>query len=197
MSGQARCSNRNEVLKVSAFTKAHSVRLIGSLVFALFLVFGGILSGMAPVWAQSGKVGASGLPLPRFVSFRAVEVNLRSGPGVRYPILWVFQRRGLPVEIVDEFDTWRQIRDAGGTTGWVHQSMLQGRRSVLVQGQGEQILRKQPGLGAAPVARLEPGVVARLDHCTDENWCRVEVQSFSGWLPRDTFYGTYQNEIYE
>ena len=74
--------------------------------------------------------GRTGLPLPRFVTLRANEVNLRSGPGTRYPIDWVYRRSGMPVEIIDEFDTWRRIRDWQGTEGWVHQSMVQGRRGI-------------------------------------------------------------------
>ena len=79
-----------------------------------------------------GRIGESGLTLPRFVSLRASEVNMRTGPGTRYPIAWVYKQRNLPVEIVDEFDTWRRIRDWEGSEGWVHQSMLHGRRSIMV-----------------------------------------------------------------
>ena len=84
---------------------------------------------------SSAAKGASGLPLPRFVSLRANEVNLRSVPGIRFPIDWVYRRSGLPVEVIDEFDTWRQVRDWEGTTGWVHKSMVQGRRTVRVTGE--------------------------------------------------------------
>jgi SH3-like domain-containing protein len=81
--------------------------------------------------------------LPRFVSLRASEVNLRTGPGIRYPIEWVFKRRDLPVEVVDEFESWRRIRDWEGTLGWVHQSMLRGRRTALVTGE-PRVLRRAP-----------------------------------------------------
>ena len=42
----------------------------------------------------------SGLPLPRFASLKADEVNVRTGPGPRYPVDWVFKSRNMPVEIV-------------------------------------------------------------------------------------------------
>ena len=48
-------------------------------------------------------LGDSGHPLPRFVSLKSNEVNIRRGPGKEYPILWQFQRRGLPVEIIAEY----------------------------------------------------------------------------------------------
>lgn len=141
------------------------------------------------VGAQSGRTG---LPLPRFVSFRAPKVNLRTGPGIRYPIDWVYKRQELPVEIIDEFDTWRRIRDWQGTVGWVHQSMLQARRSALVTGE-RRLLRAEPLSEAAGVAWLEPGVIARLERC-GETWCRIEVRNFTGWLPRDEFFGAYPEE---
>src|SRR4029453_16249428 len=81
---------------------------------------------LAPALAQDH------LPLPRFASLDSKEVNLRAGPGKDYPILWVYQRRGLPVEIIQEFDTWRRIRDRDGTVGWVQQNLLSGRRTALV-----------------------------------------------------------------
>ena len=71
----------------------------------------------------------SGLPVPRFVTLRADKVNVRAGPGARYPVEWVFERKGMPVEIVAEFDTWRKVRDIQGTEGWVHQNLLSSRRA--------------------------------------------------------------------
>src|SRR5258706_546116 len=77
---------------------------------------------------------AASLPLPRFVSLKSEEANVRTGPGTRYPIQWVYHRAGMPVEIVEEYDLWRKIRDVEGTTGWVHKTMLAGNRTALIKG---------------------------------------------------------------
>lgn len=138
------------------------------------------------------RPGRTGLPLPRFVSLRAAEVNLRTGPGIRYPIDWVYHRRGLPVEVIDEFETWRRIRDHEGTTGWVHQSMLDGQRSILVNGEAS-LIRRKPEPDAPVVARLEPGVIARLEGCKGD-WCRVNVERHAGWLRRGGVFGLYPGE---
>jgi SH3-like domain-containing protein len=132
------------------------------------------------------------LPLPRFVSLRSNEVNLRTGPGTIYPVEWVFVRRGLPVEVVAEFDVWRKIRDWQGTIGWVHQSMLDGKRTARITG-GERMLHGEPTESAADVARLAPGVIGRLLEC-EGAWCRIEAQGYRGWLKRDEFWGTYPDE---
>jgi SH3-like domain-containing protein len=131
--------------------------------------------------------GQTGLPLPRFVSLRAAKVNLRTGPGIRYPIDWVYQRRGLPVEVIGEFDTWRRIRDHEGTVGWVHQSMLRGTRTVLLRDR-LRVLRQNPEDGAPAVARLEPGVIGELDRCAGA-WCRIQVEGRKGWIGRNEVYG--------
>lgn len=136
--------------------------------------------------------GRSGLPLPRFVSLRANEVNLRAGPGIRYHIEWVHRRAGQPVEVVDEYDTWRRIRDWEGTLGWVHQSMLQNRRNVRVVAD-DQLLRHEPGDGARAVARVEAGAIGGLHSCQD-GWCEIDFSGLVGWLPHDSFYGVYPDE---
>src|SRR5262245_12595892 len=73
----------------------------------------------------------TGLPVPRYVSLKTDRVNLREGPSKDHRTAWVFQRAGLPVEIVAEFETWRRIRDSEGTEGWVLHSLLSGRRTAL------------------------------------------------------------------
>ena len=125
--------------------------------------------------------------LPRFASLRASEVNLRTGPGVRYPIDWVYVRRYLPIEIVAEFDAWRKIRDWRGTVGWVHKSMLSGRRTVMVVG-GTQKLRRDSEPQAPEIARVEENVIGRLLRCA-KIWCRIEFKGKRGWLRRDKLWG--------
>ncbi|MGE0151926.1 MAG: SH3 domain-containing protein [Reyranellaceae bacterium] len=140
--------------------------------------------------AQAGK--GSGLPVPRFASVRSDEVNVRTGPGTRYPVEWVFQRKNMPVEVISEFDTWRRIRDWQGATGWVHQSMLTGKRTVVVTAR-EAVLLRTPEPGATAVARLEPAVQAEVLNCKG-GFCRIEVQKHRGWIERKALWGIYPNE---
>ena len=146
----------------------------------------------------SPKAGrGSGLPLPRFVSLRASEVNMRTGPGVRYPVDWVYKRRQLPVEVIAEFGTWRKVRDGRGTQGWIHLSMLSGQRSLQITGRARTLRSEAEGQSAA-VARVEPGVVGQLLECPESTgWCRVKVGRFEGWLRRAEFWGVYPGEAVE
>ncbi len=162
-------------------------------------LFGGILAIiLVVVQAAPASAGeASGLPLPRFVSLRSDEVNVRSGPGQRYPIDWIYARKDLPVEVIAEFEAWRKIRDWQGTEGWVHQSMLSGRRMMVVIG-GQRQLRGSDGDSADTLALVDPGVLGRLLQCPrSRDYCRVEVGQMQGWLKREEIWGVYRGEWLE
>jgi SH3-like domain-containing protein len=171
-------------------------RRLTAILLALALAGAGL--GLAPQLGGGPAVAAgtnpSGLPIPRFVSLRSNEVNLRTGPGLTYPIDWIYKRDGMPVEVIEEFDTWRKIRDWQGTEGWVHQSMLDGKRDFLITGE-RRTMRLAPEMDARPAARLEPGVIGQLFEC-DPVWCRAEVQGYRGWLKREWFWGTYPSETF-
>ena len=157
------------------------------LILALVTAVGSASAGAAE---RVGRI--SGLPLPRFVSLKSSQVNLRAGPGQQYPVDWVMLRRAMPVEVVDEFDVWRKIRDSEGTEGWVHQSFLVSRRSILVTG-GTRALKSSNREDSETVAMAEPGVIGRLSECRGD-WCRVELAGTKGWLKRSEFWGVYPDE---
>jgi SH3-like domain-containing protein len=150
----------------------------------------------------AGPAGASssGLPLPRFVSLKADRVNLRNGPGTDYPTSWVYRQAGLPLEVVSEFEGWRQVRDAEGTTGWVVQSLLSGRRTALVtpwdvkNKPAPQIpIRNSDSESARAVVVVEAGVIVNVQKC-DGRWCSVSIDRYRGYMPQKQLWGVYENE---
>jgi SH3-like domain-containing protein len=163
----------------------------------LLLFVAAMLAAITPGSAEgASSVGTEArLPVPRFVSLRADKVNLRTGPGDRYPIEWVLTRKDMPVQITAEFEHWRRIRDYEGTEGWVHERMLEGKRDIVITG-AVRPLRRQPVANAAVVARAEPGVVARLLECQGP-WCRVDAGEAAGWLRRDELWGVFPDETIE
>ncbi|HSA82885.1 MAG TPA: SH3 domain-containing protein [Geminicoccaceae bacterium] len=160
--------------------------ITGVITLVVLLLFDG-----EPAWAQAGR--STGLPLPRFVSLGADRVNVRFGPGTQYPINWVFARKGLPVEIIEEFDTWRKVRDYDGDEGWIHASLLSSRRTIMVTGEVRDV-RRTPEVDSRVVLRAESGVIGTLFDC-EEDWCRVEIEGRRGWLQRSEFWGTRPGEI--
>jgi SH3-like domain-containing protein len=137
----------------------------------------------------------SGLPLPRFVSLGADRVNVRTGPGERYPITWVYVRRALPVEVIAEFELYRKIRDQEGAEGWVHKRLLSGRRSVLVTGTIQPLYRIADR-HAPIVLQAEPGVQGRLLSAKGD-WCELEIAGRRGFIERKYLYGVLPNETFE
>ena len=141
-------------------------------------------------------LGASGLPVPRFVSLKTDLVNVRRGPSSEHEVAWIFKRKGLPVEIIAEFEHWRRIRDSEGEEGWVYQSMLSGRRTALVEPwkkEASVTLRRSPDGSARPVATLKSGVVAEVEQCNG-TWCEMDVEGYEGWVTQVELYGVYPGE---
>lgn len=138
----------------------------------------------------------SGLPLPRFVSLASEKVNARTGPGSRYPIAWQYQRRGLPVEVVAEYEYWRRIRDHDGTETWVHKNLTSGKRFAVVEGGVRQMFKKaDPDTDV--LLEAEAGVQARVRKCPTADWCQVEIAGTRGWMPRRYLWGIYPSEIFD
>ena len=151
--------------------------------------------------APASTASASGLAVPRYVSLKSDRVNLRNGPGTDYPTGWVYRRAGLPLEVVKEFEGWRQVRDADGATGWVLQSFLSGRRTGLVipwelksgSPLPQEPIRSSDSENSGMVAKVEAGVIANVHSC-DGRWCRVTIDNFAGYIEQKKLWGVYPGE---
>ncbi|MFW8637268.1 SH3 domain-containing protein [Cribrihabitans pelagius] len=135
------------------------------------------------------------LPLPRFVSMKAAEGNVRRGPSLTHKIDWVFKRRSMPLEITAEYGHWRRVRDRDGAGGWVHYALLSGVRTVLVE-EDMLTVHAKPDDRAPVTAAFELGVVARLGSCTPD-WCHISAGGYRGWAPKTKLWGVAPGEIRE
>jgi SH3-like domain-containing protein len=143
--------------------------------------------------AQERKGKVTNLPLPRFVSLKTSEGNVRRGPSLTHRIDWVFKRRSMPLRVTAEHGHWRRVEDRDGLGGWVHYSLLSGARSVIVD-KDLLTLRTRPDTTAPETAALEIGVVARLGKCNLE-WCRLTSGGYKGWVPKTHIWGVSPDEI--
>lgn len=160
---------------------------------ALLVVLALALSLPARAATEHGRGPETGLPLPRYVSLKAGEGNVRRGPSLSHRIDWVYRHRALPLQVTAEFGHWRRVRDRDGAGGWVHYSLLSGVRTVLVE-KDMAALRLQPSENAAAVARAEAGVVARLGACRPR-WCRITAGGERGWIEKSALWGVDPDEI--
>lgn len=151
---------------------------------------------------QPGEPSGSGLAIPRYVSLKSDRVNLRKGPGTEYPAIWEYRRAGLPVEVVREYEGWREVRDAESVSGWVSHSLLSKRRTALIEPWAvkpgvkppEIVLRSSASETAPAVVKVEAGVIANIATC-DGTWCTVTVETFKGYVRQKSLWGVYESEV--
>ncbi|KGM90020.1 Uncharacterized protein rosmuc_00619 [Roseovarius mucosus DSM 17069] len=155
-----------------------------------------MVMGLGPLGALAQERGpVTNLPLPRFVSMKAAEGNVRRGPSLTHRIDWIFKRRDMPLEITAEHGHWRRVRDRDGAGGWVHYTLLSGVRTASVEVEMLDLLAK-PEANAMVVARLEQGVIARLEEC-QADWCAVSAGGYEGWAPKSALWGVTEGETFE
>lgn len=126
--------------------------------------------------------------VPYYASIRSNEANVRTGPSVKYPIRWVYQRSNWPIKVDAVFSSWRKISDINGELGWMHESLLSRNRFTLVNSEGVQEVYRLPVLTASVVMLVEKGVIAELLECK-ESWCHVKIDSMKGWIRSEYLWG--------
>ena len=158
------------------------------------LVHGAVMYAPRLATAQEAKltVRGSGLPVPRFVSLKFNEANLRAGPGNEYPVLWQYRQAGLPLLVDAEFGVWRKVRDADGTTGWMHGAGLSLRRMAFIH-EGMAKIYQQDNSESGVVAVAEKNALLELESCP-KNWCRVTTDTVKGWVQRTAIWGVLKDE---
>lgn len=146
--------------------------------------------------ANAQEVGpVTNLPLPRFVSLKASEANIRRGPSLSHRIDWIYQRRDMPLQVVAEYGNWRRVVDRDGVGGWVHYVMLSGTRTVIIDVELQPLFAR-PDFNSPQQALLEMGVIARIDECQID-WCRLRADGYRGWAPKTALWGVNADEILE
>ncbi len=194
------------------FSKLFSIKRIHLALTAL--IFTGVGLGVVAPHAQAadGTIThgrETGLPLPRFVSLKSPAVNLRVGPGRKYAISWHYKKLGLPVEVIQEFDQWRRIRDSEGSSGWVLHSLLSSKRTAIIApwekpevgfGKPAKTLLLNGKYAArqdsATIVQLQVGLMANVEECT-KKWCQLEAQDVKFWVEHEKLWGVYPGESVE
>lgn len=148
---------------------------------------------VAPRDPNRGQV--TNMPLPRYVSLKSGEGNVRRGPGLSHRIDWVFKRSGMPLKITAEYEHWRRVEDADGMGGWVNFALLSGVRSVIVA-QDMAEFRDRPDDNATVSFKAEANVIGKLLECQPD-WCRVGIEGEKGWVRKTALWGVDPAEVLE
>lgn len=134
---------------------------------------------------------ATNTELPKFMSIKVSEANLRAGPGTNFPIELIYVKKHLVIEVVDAFDNWYKVLDEEGNTGWLHKSLVSSRRYFVVKNDSAKLYKNPKN--NIELLFLETGLRGKIESCRND-WCKVKIKKYSGWLQKIDIWGVYQNE---
>ena len=122
-----------------------------------------------------------------FLSLKNNEVNLRLGPSFEYPIKLTYNKKYLPIIIIDKSETWRKTKDFQNNTGWIHISQLS-KKKTAINIKNNSLLYKKPTIYSKPIAKLETGSLVIIKKCKIR-WCKITSGDFVGWIVKNSLWG--------
>ena len=123
----------------------------------------------------------------KFLSLKKSKTNVRYGPGLDYPIKYIYRKVNLPVKQIDKKENWRRVIFLDNNSGWIHWSQLKSSNSVITT--KEKILFKRPSSFSQPLAKLEKGRLLVIKKCED-NWCNIKTDDYKGWVKIKNIWGS-------
>ena len=121
-----------------------------------------------------------------YLMLKNSKVNVRMGPGLDYPVKFIYNKKYLPLRVIDKKENFRKVIDHKKNSGWIHISQLKKVNSIIVL--SSRILYKKPTFYSKPIANIERGKLLVLAKCK-KNWCKVSSQNYSGWINMDNVWG--------
>ena len=123
----------------------------------------------------------------KFLSLKKNKTNVRYGPGLDYPIKYIYRKINLPVRQIDKKENWRRVMFLDNNSGWIHWSQLKPSNSIIAI--EEKILFKKPSVFSEPFVRLEKGRLLVIKKC-ENNWCNVTTDNYRGWVKVKNIWGS-------
>ena len=145
------------------------------------------------VYANTDVGTNSGKKIPRFVSLKSSEANLRIGPSLDYPIILQYVVKNIPLKVIDEFNDWRKIEDWNNNSGWMHLSLLSSSRFGIIKRDINNIYKKPNGNIIGIIGKDN---IIKLKKC-ERNWCLFSIKKLKGWLKKDSVWGVFNNENFD
>jgi SH3-like domain-containing protein len=162
--------------------------------FAIGCCFPALLAASAALSA-SAAIAPPPPPQPYFVSIKVDKAYMREGPSEANRIKWVYQRKGLPLEVLASFEVWRRVRDMEGEVGWIHTALLSRERTVAVTGDSDVSVHRREAADSEILAQAKPGAIGRLIGC-GKLACEVKFGAADGWVERARLWGVHDGPDY-
>ena len=121
-----------------------------------------------------------------FLMLKNNKVNVRYGPGFDYPIKYIYNKKNLPIKVINKKENFRRIIDFKNNSGWIHASQLKKAKSfILIE---DQLLFSKPTKYSKPILKIAKGRLLLIKKCK-KDWCKVKTEEYMGWLKVENIWG--------
>ena len=158
----------------------------------IIILFIAIISFTQNTHADIGK--ETGLEIPRYVSLKSNDANIRVGPSKNYPIEIKYIKKNYPLKVLEEYEEWRKVEDFKKNIGWIHKSLISGTRTGIILSNDNKTIRLLNTLDGNVIGKIGEGNIVYLEKCKID-WCLVSAGNFKGWMNKKYIWGVKQNEI--
>ena len=142
--------------------------------------------------ADIGK--ETGLEIPRYVSLKSNDANIRVGPSKNYPIEIKFIKKNYPLKVLEEYEDWRKVEDFQKNFGWIHKSLISGTRTGIVLSNDNKTIKLLNTLNGNVIGEIGKGNIVFLEKCKID-WCLVSFGNYRGWVDKKNIWGVKEKEI--
>ena len=133
------------------------------------------------------------LKIPRYVSLKSDEANIRVGPSKNYPIYIKYIINNFPLKILEEYDDWRKTIDFKNNVGWIHKSLISGDRNGIIVPKDKEKIYLFNVVGGKIIGEIEIGLIVKLSKCKLD-WCLISIDNYKGWIEKKYIWGVRDNE---
>ena len=142
-----------------------------------------------------GDVGKeTGLEIPRYVSLKSNDANIRVGPSTNYPIAIKYIQKSYPLKILEEYDDWRKIEDFTKNNGWIHKSLISGKRTGIIVSNNNDKIKIFNTITGKTIGNIGKGNIVSINKCRID-WCAISFNKYKGWIYKKNIWGVEDKEI--
>ena len=156
------------------------------IVFISIIIFSQICN------AEIGK--ETGLEIPRYISLKSNDANIRVGPSKNYPIEIKYIKKNYPLKVLEEYEDWRKVEDFQKNFGWIHKSLISGIRTGIVLSNDNKTIKLLNTLNGNVIGEIGSGNIVFLEKCKID-WCLVSFGDYRGWIDKKNIWGIKEKEI--
>ena len=124
-----------------------------------------------------------------FLMLKNNKVNVRYEPDLNSPIKYIYNKKNLPIKVIDKKENFRRIIDIKNNGGWIHTSQLRKNKSFILL--ENQILFSKPTKYSKPIAKISSGRLLLVKKCKLK-WCRVKTENYTGWIKSEKVWGAFK-----